>query len=85
MIVGHWKVAWWWQFECAGCRTLQSGIHKDSIAQYETALKSGKFIVIIHSSAEETDQAREIINRTNRSLWPNIHLETPAPMSVGGT
>jgi hypothetical protein len=48
-----------------GAGLYSLGIHKDSIAQYETALKTGKFIVIIHSSAEETDQAREIIKRTN--------------------
>ena len=41
------------------------GIPKDSILQYETALKSGKFVVIAHGSAGETTHAREIINRTN--------------------
>ena len=41
------------------------GIHKDSIAEYETALKSGKFIVIVYGTAGETTHAREIISRTN--------------------
>ena len=41
------------------------GIPKDSILQYETALKSGKFVVIAHGDATETARAREIINRTN--------------------
>jgi hypothetical protein len=41
------------------------GIPKDSIVQYETALKSGKYVVIAHGSPEETAQAREIISRTN--------------------
>jgi hypothetical protein len=41
------------------------GIPKDSIVQYETALKSGKFVVIAHGSAEDAARAREIIKRTN--------------------
>jgi hypothetical protein len=41
------------------------GIPKDSILQYETALKSGKFVVITHGDAAETARAREIISRTN--------------------
>lgn len=48
-----------------GAGLYSLGINKDSIAKYETALKNGKFVVIIHSSDEETDHAREIINRTN--------------------
>jgi hypothetical protein len=41
------------------------GIHEDSIAGYEAALKSGKFVVIAHGSAEDSAHARDIINRTN--------------------
>ncbi len=41
------------------------GIPKDSILQYETAVKSGKFVVIAHGSTEETTHAWEIIGRTN--------------------
>ena len=41
------------------------GIPKDSILRYETALKTGKFVVIAHGTAEEAARAREIINRTN--------------------
>jgi hypothetical protein len=41
------------------------GIPKDSIIQYETALRSGKFMVIARGSAEETTRARDIIKSTN--------------------
>jgi len=41
------------------------GIPKDSILQYETALKSGKYVVIAHGSAEETTRARKIINHSH--------------------
>jgi hypothetical protein len=47
-----------------GAGLYSLGIPKDSILQYETALKSGKYVVIAHGSAEETTHAREIINRT---------------------
>jgi hypothetical protein len=33
--------------------------------QYETALKTGQFVVIAHATAEEASRAREIIHRTN--------------------
>jgi hypothetical protein len=41
------------------------GIPKDSILQYETALKTGKFVVIAHGTAAEAAHAREIIGRTD--------------------
>jgi uncharacterized membrane protein len=41
------------------------GIPRNSILQYETALKTGKFVLIAHGTAEEATRAREIINRTN--------------------
>src|SRR5579872_6364507 len=37
-----------------GAGLYSLGIPKNSILQYETALKSGKFVVIAHGSAEET-------------------------------
>jgi hypothetical protein len=48
-----------------GAGLYSLGIPKNSILQYETALKSGKFIIIAHGSTEEAVQAREIINRTH--------------------
>ena len=41
------------------------GIPKDSILQYETAVKSGKYVLIAHGSDAETVHAREVISRTN--------------------
>jgi hypothetical protein len=51
-----------------GAGLYSLGIPQDSILQYETDLKSGKYIVIAHGSAEETIRARKIIN--------NAHPET---------
>jgi hypothetical protein len=33
--------------------------------QYETALRTGKFVVIAHGTAEEAADARAIVHRTN--------------------
>lgn len=38
------------------------GIPKDSIVQYETALKSDKFLLIAHGSADEIAKANEVLN-----------------------
>jgi hypothetical protein len=48
-----------------GAGLYSLGIPKDSVLRYETALKTGKFVVIAHGSPAETTQAQEIIHRTN--------------------
>ena len=48
-----------------GAGLYSLGIPKDSILRYETALKTGKFVLIVHGTQEETIRAREIIDRTN--------------------
>jgi len=48
-----------------GAGLYSLGIPNNSILQYETALRTGKFVVIAHGTAAEAAHAREIINRTN--------------------
>jgi hypothetical protein len=48
-----------------GAGLYSLGIPKNSILQYETALKTGKFVLIAHGTAEEAARARDIIKRTN--------------------
>jgi uncharacterized membrane protein len=48
-----------------GAGLYSLGIPKDSILRYETALKTGKFVLIAHGTPEEMTRAREIINGTN--------------------
>jgi hypothetical protein len=48
-----------------GACLLSVGIPKDSILQYEAALQTGKFVLIVHGTAGESTRAREIINRTD--------------------
>jgi hypothetical protein len=47
-----------------GAGLYSLGIPKDSILQYETALKTNKFLLIAHGSVDEITHAKEILNRT---------------------
>jgi len=46
-----------------GAGLYSLGIPKDSILQYETALKTDKFLLIAHGSADEITRAKEILKR----------------------
>lgn len=47
-----------------GAALYSIGIPKDSIVQYETALKSNKFLVIVHGTENEVSRARSILDYT---------------------
>jgi hypothetical protein len=51
------------------------GIPKDSIVQYEIAIKTGKFVLIAHGTPEETAQAQEIINHGSPELAEHHQTE----------
>lgn len=51
------------------------GIPKDSVLQYEMALKTDKFLVLVHGTAADVEKAREIIAQTKPS-----HLAVHAPV-----
>jgi uncharacterized membrane protein len=47
-----------------GAGLYSLGIPKDSILQYETALKAGHFVLLAHCSADEADHAKGILGRS---------------------
>jgi hypothetical protein len=47
-----------------GAGLYSLGIPKDSILRYETALKTGKFVLIAHGSIDDVAHAKEILIRT---------------------
>ncbi len=47
-----------------GAGLYSIGIPKDSVVQYETALKTDKFLLIVHGTAAEVAKAKDIIERT---------------------
>ena len=52
-------------------------IPKDSILRYETALKTGKFLLIAHGSLDDTTRAKEILGRTKPETLEH-HQNEPA-------
>ncbi|MEO8992157.1 MAG: hypothetical protein ABI284_05385 [Nitrosospira sp.] len=48
-----------------GAGLYSIGIPKDSIMQYEAALKSDKFLVIAHGTADEVAKAKSILETTS--------------------
>jgi len=47
-----------------GAGLYSMGIPQDSILQYETALKSDKFLLVVHDSDQEVARAKEILETT---------------------
>lgn len=47
-----------------GAGLFSIGIPKDSVLQYETAIKSNQFILVAHGTADEAAQARKILQTT---------------------
>src|ERR1035437_10294236 len=48
------------------------GIPKDSVVEYETALKTDKFLLMVHGTAAEVETARDIIEST-RPVTVTLH------------
>jgi hypothetical protein len=48
-----------------GAGLYSQGIPRDSVVKYETGIKTGKFVLIAHGTAQDAVRAREIIDRTN--------------------
>jgi uncharacterized membrane protein len=47
-----------------GAALVSIGIPMDSILQYETALKIGKYVLIAHGSSEDLVKAKDILHKT---------------------
>jgi len=56
-----------------GAGLFGMGIPKDSIVQYETDLKTDKFLLMVHGTAAEVGRARDILAATNPI---NVKLHT---------
>jgi uncharacterized membrane protein len=58
-----------------GAALVSIGIPKDSVLQYDVALKTDKFLLVVHGGSEAVDNAREIIARTQPSHYA-VHGES---------
>jgi hypothetical protein len=61
-----------------GAALASIGIPKDSVLRYETALKTDKFIVILHGTLHEVESARGILMQ-NRAEEADVHTESIGP------
>jgi hypothetical protein len=48
-----------------GAGLYSLGIPKNSVVEYETSIKAGKFVLVAHGTAEETAKARDILTKTS--------------------
>jgi hypothetical protein len=48
------------------------GIPKDSVVEYETAIKTDKFLLTVHDTASEVERARSVIEGT-RPFTMTLH------------
>jgi len=48
-----------------GAGLYSIGIPKDSILKYETAIKSDKFLLVVHGTAAEVSRAKDILDTTH--------------------
>jgi len=56
-----------------GAGLYSIGIPKNSVLQYETALKADKFLLLAHGTADEVTKARDIL-RTTQPEQVDVHL-----------
>jgi hypothetical protein len=64
-------------FTALGAGLYSIGIPKDSILQYETALKADHFVVVAHGTVEDVTAAKRILERTG-PLSVDQHLVSRA-------
>ena len=57
-----------------GAGLVSIGIPKDSVLKYDVALKTYKFVLVVHGSAEAVDKAKNIIAGTEQSHYA-VHGE----------
>ena len=77
-VVGHVVVG---GLSALGAALYSIGIPKDSVIQYETALKADNFLVMARGTAEEMARAKAILGTANPSrlaLHPGVTAAEPA-------
>jgi len=57
-----------------GAGLVSIGIPKDSVLKYDVALKTDKFVLVVHGSVEAVDKAKDIIAGTEQSHYA-VHGE----------
>ena len=43
------------------------GIPKDTVLRYETAIKAGKYLLLVHGAVDQVERARTVLDKTRAS------------------
>ncbi len=57
-----------------GAGLVSMGIPKDSALRYETALKAGSFVLLVHGTADEVNKAKDILTK-GKASETSVHNE----------
>src|ERR1700712_2668146 len=57
------------------------GIPRDSVLNYEQALKADKFLVVAHGPADETERAKSLLQMTGPMQF-DVHLDARQPATA---
>jgi len=60
-----------------GAGLVGMGIPKDSALKYETAIKAGKFVLLVHGTADEVSKAKDILGK-GQATETHVHNELVA-------
>jgi uncharacterized membrane protein len=58
-----------------GAGLLSIGIPKDSVIQYDAALTTNKYLLLVHGTSEEVEKAKNILEDTPHTSF-NVHRDT---------
>ena len=64
-----------------GAGLVSVGIPRDSVLKYETSVKAGKFLLILHGTATEAERVRDLLNATNAEMV-DVHRLPVVPAHV---
>ena len=59
-----------------GAGLYSIGIPKNSIVQYETEVKNGKLLLVVHGTADEVERARDLLHQTG--VTTTVHADRAA-------
>ena len=65
-----------------GAGLYSLGIPKNSIVQYETSIKAGKFVLVAHGTAEEVAKARDMLKTSGADQIDTYEPSTEAPRAA---
>src|SRR5579864_7683901 len=68
-----------------GAGLYSIGIPKDSVLDYETALKSDNFLLLVQGTAEEVARAEEVLRTQTAAAQTDLHRSeavSPAPVAA---